>query len=154
MRLKHLLIVLVAGVATLVAFAAGNAIGSSGRLSGPPVTYNAAGEPVIKSPNGQFSITVGNAGIFISGAGGGRIVLSSTSLRATVPNLDLRASTDATVEASQVVGFRAGTSLGLTAGTNVQLNGCAQPVVRGTDSVTVTGNTGKIVPGQTAVCMG
>jgi hypothetical protein len=154
MRPKHLLIVLVAGVATVVAFAAGNAIGSSGRLAGPPVTYNAAGDPFIRSPNGQYSITVGNAGIVLSGPAGGRVILSSTALRATVSTFDLRAATTGSVEASQFLGLRAGTSLGLTAGANVQLNGCAQPVVRGTDSVTVTGSTGKITPGQTAVCMG
>jgi hypothetical protein len=154
MRPKHLLIVLVAGVATVVAFAAGNAIGSSGRVAGPPVTYNAAGEPFIRSPNGQFSITVGNSGIQLSGPGGGRVILSSTGLRASVPYLDLRAANSASMGAGTTLQVRAGTSLGLTAGLNVQLNGCAQPVVRGTDSVTVTGSTGKIVPGQTAVCMG
>ena len=154
MRSKRVLVVLVGGMAGLVAFAAATAIGSSGQLAGPPVTYNSAGEPVIRSPNGQYSITVGNSGIQLSGPAGARAIFSGTSLRATVPSIDLRAGTTASLGAAQSLQLRAGTSLGLTAGTNVQLNGCAQPVVRGTDSVTVTGSTGKIVPGQQAVCMG
>ena len=151
MRLKHLLIVLVAGVATVVAFAAGNAIGSSGRLTGPPVAYNAAGEPVIKSPNGQFSITVGNAGIVLKGPSE-RVTLSGTGLRGTVPLLDLRGNNSLNMQTSGTLSLR-GSTVGVT-GESVQLNGCAQPVVRGTDGVTVSGSSGRIVPGQQAVCMG
>jgi hypothetical protein len=153
MRSTRLLVVLALGVAGVIIFAVGNAIGSSGRLAGPPVTYNSSGYPVIRSPNGQFSITVGNSGIVLS-APSERVTLDATSLRGQVQNLDLRAATDAVIEASLNVGLRAGQSVGFTAGTQVQLNGCAQPVVRGTDSVTVTGNTGHIVTGQTQVCMG
>jgi len=150
MRSKRMVIVLAAGVAGVVAFAAANAIGSSGLVA--PVATNSAGEPVIKSPNGQFSITVGNAGIVLRGPSE-TVALSATSLRAMVPNVDLRASSDASVEAGQELEFRAQSSVGLT-GSQVELNGCAQPVVRGTDSVVVTGNTGRIVPGQQEVCMG
>ncbi|HEY4346033.1 MAG TPA: hypothetical protein VGM80_00460 [Gaiellaceae bacterium] len=150
MRSKRMVVVLVAGAAGVVAFVAANAIGSSGLVK--PIATNSAGEPVIKSPNGQFSITVGNAGIVLKGPNE-TVVLSGTSLRATVPTLDLRASLNASMQGGQAVGFRAGSSVNLT-GTQIQLNGCAQPVVRGTDAVVVNGSSGKIVPGQQAVCMG
>ena len=80
MRSKRVLVVLVGGMAGLVAFAAATAISSSGQLAGPPVTYNSAGEPVIRSPNGQYSITVGNSGIQLSGPAGARAIFSGTSL--------------------------------------------------------------------------
>jgi hypothetical protein len=149
MRSKRLLVVLIGGVAGVVAFAAANAIGSSGLVA--PVATNAAGEPVIKSPNGQFSITVGNAGIVLK-APGGTLVLSGTGLRGTFPLLDVRAVNGVSLQGSGTVSFK-GSTVDLT-GQSVELNGCAQPVVRGTDSVTVSGSTGRIVPGQQAVCMG
>jgi hypothetical protein len=146
---SRLPLVLVLGVAGVVVFAAGTAIGSSK----PPVTYNSVGEPVIKSPNGQFSITVGNAGIELSGPGG-KTTLSATSLTVMVPYLNLRAGMSTSIGGQTGITLRAGTLISLQAGTNVQLNGCAQPVVRGTDTVLVSGSTGKIIPGQQAVCMG
>jgi hypothetical protein len=152
-RSKRLLIVLVAGVATVVPFAAGNAIGSSGRLAGPPVAYNSAGEPVIKSPNGQFSTTVGNAGIVLKGPSFEAVSLAPGRLTiAKAQHVDIRAMGTLNLEADQAVSLK-GSTVGFT-GSSVQLNGCAQPVVPGTDSVSVTGNIGRIVPGQTAVYMG
>jgi hypothetical protein len=153
MRSKSLLVLLVAAVAVVVAYVAGSAIGSSGRLAGPPVTYNSAGDPVIKSRNGQFSITVGSAGIQLR-APNGVLVLNNTDLNVLVPNLVLRSNGNVALEGNGQGVFKAGATVSLVAGQNVMLNGCAQPVVRGTDSVTGTGNTGKITPGQTAVCMG
>jgi hypothetical protein len=148
MRSKRLLVVLVLGVAGVIAFA-GSAIGSSRLVV--PVATNAAGEPVIKSPNGQFSITVGNAGIVLSGPGG-KVIMTGTGLRAQVPTLDLRANNGVNLEGQGSVALR-GSTVGFT-GQRIELNGCAQPVVRGTDGVVVTGTSGKIVPGQQAVCMG
>jgi hypothetical protein len=146
-RVLVVLVVLVAGVAGIVA--AASAIGSSGLVA--PVVRNQSGEPVIKSPNGQYSITVGNAGIVLKGPNE-TVTLSGTGLRAMVPNADLRASNVVNLEAQASAVLR-GPTVALT-GEKVELNGCAQSVVRGTDTVVVSGTTGKIVPGQYAVCMG
>jgi hypothetical protein len=152
MRSTRLLTVLVAGLAGVVGFAAASAIGSSGLVV--PVATNSVGEPVIKSPNGLYSITVGNSGIFLRGPNGNNVALSAGSLRAMAPtSLDLRSGSTASMSGGSDLELKAGSSVGLTAA-KVELNGCAQPVVRGTDGVVVSGSSGHIVPGQQAVCMG
>jgi hypothetical protein len=146
---KRLIVILFAGVVAVAA--AASAIAASGLVG--PVAVNPAGEPVIKSPNGQFSITVGNAGITLSGPAG-KITFTTTALRTMVSNLDLRASSNVTLQASSGALVKAGDTVTLTAGNKVQLNGCATQVARQGDGVSAPGGTGRIIAGSPSVCIG
>lgn len=113
------------------------------------------------SPNGLYSITVGDTGVTVSGPSSSRITLAGGNLTVRSQTFDLRSDTSLSLRAGSSAQLEASSPLTLR-GSTVDINdgGSCSHAVRTTDAVIATdpqsgfSAVAALAPGSSTVCIG
>jgi hypothetical protein len=123
--------------------------------AGPAGTFSGQ----LASPDGQYSLSVTDSGIVLSGpVGSATIDANGVSINSTTGEVDVigngvrvRASTDLSAEAGANATLKGGSAVQVQAAGEIGLNGSCAPVARVGDSVSGAGTTGTISTGSPTV---